>query len=148
MGLGPYQASVSESCVSSDSGVGDTFPDFGVDSSSMGAGLSPGTGAGSWLVVGVGSLSVVVVGSAPAEGMGSVAPAGVSFSEVRAGSASAGGVDSASSSMWRLESPGTGRLEGDPVTAGAWVLLALPFPSSNFTSSSSWLYMGSGQCQE
>jgi len=85
----------------------------------MGMGVSPGTGAGSCSVAGVGFPSIAGVECVPVTGMGLVA---------------------SSSSMIGLKSPvsgGTGWVEVEYVTTGAWVLLALPISRSNLTSRTS-----------
>ena len=129
-----YGVLLSDSCVSSESEVRGTLPGLMVEASSMGMRVSPGAGAGSCSVVGGESLSVAGVWSAPVKGMGLAA--------------SAIGAESASSSMVGLKSTvsgGTGRVEVECVTTGAWVSLAIPDPRSDFTSSTRLFYMGNGQ---
>ena len=117
---GTYGVSVSDSCVSLDLEVGGTLTSLIVGR------LSMDTGRGPCSVVVLGSPSITGVVCAPSKGMVVVV--------------SVIGAESPSSTMIGLRSSvsgGTGRVEVEYVTTGAWVLLALPIPRSNRTSCTS-----------
>ena len=59
LSIGPYEDSISESCVSSESEVGGMLPGFMVGSSSTGGGVPPGAESATFL--GVRSRSVAGV---------------------------------------------------------------------------------------
>jgi hypothetical protein len=138
---GCHVASVSESCVSSESELGDLLPSFVGVSLSVGVNGLPGVEVESAPSLGVVTGSEmglwpipVAVGSCPAMGAGSCS-AGCVWSSSVAGWAS---VTSTSMVGWESTgSAGTGRPEAEPMAARVWVWVVLPDLSSNFTSPSS-----------